>query len=501
CKNPASIFFFFLFLSADLVTAEVSGNVSSETALSASPGDIVVLPCYSAGKVTPVVTTWTKNGREIVTGGDPTRRLIVNPDGSLNMSATMPGDEGIYLCNSTLSDNRSFLAQVTLSEVILSFNALYAFLSGGPENVSTSISPATALSNGTLYTDRGSSVTLRCSGSSYPSQHLTWAFSGDSSSNDSLVSGSGSSLEFTIQNIQPSAQGVYSCMAHNPVSNMTVISRTELLVYYVSDRHPECKWTLTQNISLVQFTCTWLEVYPTPNLRWDMGPFQVADSLNVTMSRSTLSDGQTVNCTAQPQPQHLGPEKEKSCSFTLKLPFPEGEPMVSALEASNVTLTCTETTSKPPAITTWRKGLQLDYIESGSKYILSLEGPVFKLTIVNVTKEDEGFYFCHSENPLGLLLNKRNILALVVLQNRSFACLSVIIAKIVYNSRDRICLVDDDSGDVLSLVESDDEQVFQDAVPRLPPITNGHHTTLVQIHRIPSSRTSSQQFISFLISV
>lgn len=121
--------------------------------------------------------------------------------------------------------------EVTLSEVILSFNALYAFLSGGPENVSTSISPATALSNGTLYTDRGSSVTLRCSGSSYPSQHLTWAFSGDSSSNDSLVSGSGSSLEFTIQNIQPSAQGVYSCMAHNPVSNVTVISRKELLVY------------------------------------------------------------------------------------------------------------------------------------------------------------------------------------------------------------------------------------------------------------------------------
>lgn len=42
----------------------------------------------------------------------------------------------------------------------------------------------------------------------------------------------------------------------------------------------------------------------------------------------------------------------------------------------------------------------------------------------------------------------------------------------------------------MNLVESDEEQVFQDAVPRLPPLTNGNQTTLVQIHRIPSSTLS-----------
>lgn len=48
----------------------------------------------------------------------------------------------------------------------------------------------------------------------------------------------------------------------------------------------------------------------------------------------------------------------------------------------------------------------------------------------------------------------------------------------------------EDGGDVMNLVESDDEPMFQDAVPRLPPLTNGGQTTLVQIHRIPSSTLS-----------
>lgn len=76
--------------------------------------------------------------------------------------------------------------------------------------------------------------------------------------------------------------------------------------------------------------------------------------------------------------------------------------MVAALEASKVTLTCTETMSTPPANTTWRKGLQQDVIEPGSKYVISEEGPVLKLTILNISKEDEGYYFCRSENPLGV---------------------------------------------------------------------------------------------------
>lgn len=66
-----------------------------------------------------------------------------------------------------------------------------------------------------------------------------------------------------------------------------------------------------------------------------------------------------------------------------------------------VTLTCTETTSVPPANTTWKKGLQQEDIPVGSKYSLS-DGPDFKLTIHNVSTDDEGVYFCRSENPLAV---------------------------------------------------------------------------------------------------
>lgn len=94
--------------------------------------------------------------------------------------------------------------------------------------------------------------------------------------------------------------------------------------------------------------------------------------------------------------------KADGCLSLSELPYPDGEPLATALEADDVTLSCSEAVSVPPANTTWRKGQEQVYIVPGSKYVLSEEGAVFKLTIVNVTKDDEGIYFCRSENPLGV---------------------------------------------------------------------------------------------------
>lgn len=491
-------------------TAVVSANGLTETLVTAESGDIVLLPCYDVGAAAQTYTTWVKDGREVVRGGGgppPStpapagQRLAVLPSGSLNINGAIPGDEGTYLCNSIIG-NISYVARVVLQ------------VASGPENVSTSIGPATALSNGTLIAFRGTTVSLNCSGWSYPSQELRWSFAGASSDNASLVSTSESWLGLTIKDIQPSAQGVYTCRADNTISHRAVNKSTQLLVYYVPDRHPECMWAPSQDPSHIQFNCTWFGAYPTPTLRWgeDQGvqgdlwkgsvyASETTASLSVTLNRSTLYDGQTLRCMAQ----HLAlaPGKKKSCSFTLKPPYPQGEPLAMAQETSSVTLTCSETTSIPPASTTWRKGLQQELIVPGSKYVLSEEGPTLKLTIHNISKDDEGVYFCRSENPLSV----RELEVYLTVRTSSaytgaiigifIAALIVgsaaIIAKTVYSNRHRICLgggfgqVEEDRGDVLSLVESEDENIFQDDVPRLPPLTNGCHTTLVQIHRIPSS--------------
>lgn len=491
------------------VTAALSSSDSTETALTAEPGDVAVLPCYSVGNATPLSTTWTKNGAVVLRGGGSSpgsspagQRLTVLHDGSLNINGVTPGDEGTYLCSSTLPGNNTFHARALLQ------------VTSGPENMSASIGPASVLSNGTLTVRRGSTITFNCSSSSYPTQQLTWAFRGATSSNETLASASRSWLDFRIEDIQPSAQGLYSCRAHNTVSQQAVNKSTELLVYYVPDRHPECMWEPAQDPSHIQFNCTWFGAYPAPTLRWgededDHGAgwteriyaSEVTDSLSVMLNRSMLSDRQTLTCRARHDA--LPPSKEALCSLTLKSPYPEGEPLATALETTSKTLSCTEDASIPPANTTWKKGLQQDDIVSGSKYVLSEEGPVFKLTILNISKDDEGVYFCRSENPIAV---RELEVYLTVKTSSSYtggiigvfiAALIVgsaaIVAKTVYSSRHRICLGDgfgqmeEDRGDVLSLVESDDEQIFQDAVPRLPPLTNGHHTTLVQIHRIPSS--------------
>lgn len=495
------------FLLLCFYTAVVSGEDSTDSVWPAAPGDVVILPCYDLANVTPSVTSWTKNGVAIISGGPAApasasggpggssggdSRFEVLHDGSLNIPTVSHGDEGLYLCSATLPGNKTFQARALLQ------------VASEHDNVSVVIDTHYVLPNGTYTAIKGSTVYIICSGDSYPSPELTLSFTGLMYSNNSLGNNTGSQMEYIIENVQPEAQGIYTCAAHNQVSHQRVNSSAALLVYYASDRHPECMWT--HDDSFVLFHCSWLGAYPTPNLTWtdsktgEILKTDEADSVVLRINSSRLSEGQQLQCKARHQT--LREEDDKSCIFTLKAPYPFGEPLAAALEGTNITLKCSESTSTPPANTTWRKGLKQDLILNSSKYIVTEDGSLYSLTIINITKDDEGVFFCRSENPLGAKVLE---VYLTVKTSSAFtgaviglfiAVLivgsAIIIAKTVYSSRHRICLggfgrMEEDGGDVLSLVESDDEQIFQDAVPRLPPVTNGCQTTLVEIHRIPST--------------
>lgn len=94
----------------------------ADTLITASPGDVSLLPCRGgSGGVASVLTIWTKDGQEIARRNAARQmegqRITVLIDGSLSINAVVPTDQGNYLCNLTRSDHSSFSARVLLRVV------------------------------------------------------------------------------------------------------------------------------------------------------------------------------------------------------------------------------------------------------------------------------------------------------------------------------------------------------------------------------------------------
>ncbi|XP_051751533.1 V-set and immunoglobulin domain-containing protein 10 [Ctenopharyngodon idella] len=494
----SAIVLYLILLSHQTVSEEqVQQNVIVEK------GENTILQCHDQPvNASSVLYHWKKDGVIVATQNPskPSEHLSILNNGSLRISGLQYIDEGLYTCECQTKDDSSWQ---THSNIMLQ-------VADGPTIISLDIRPATLLKNGTLYVNKSSDVYFNCSSVSRPSQNLTWTVENLAQDNHNRASGSESTLEFSISRIQPLDQGMYTCTSQNTLSKTTVNKSQELLVYYAPERHPECSWEVTKEPSDVLLICTWTEGYPAPTLSWHevleesviaKGPTinftsQGTERLEIHVNRFTLHEKEEVKCTG-----HHVTGVEKSCSINLKMPYPTGDPLVTALDGSNITLSCIETSSLPPANTVWKK--KDEVINNTSKYNVSKNGPTYKLTIINVTKDDEGVYYCYSENPLGarelevvltVKTSASNGGAIVgIFVSILVMMIGISVGVTVYSKRDRICIglgfghLDDDRGDVLSLVDSDDEEIFHDSVPQLPPLTNGHATTLVEIHRIPYS--------------
>ncbi|KAF4074245.1 hypothetical protein AMELA_G00237280 [Ameiurus melas] len=475
-------------------------------------GESIVLPCLNLPvNTTPSVTHWMKGSMVLATRNhslpDSTKHVSTHisilDNSSLSIAGLMTIDEEVYRCE-TEPRGPDVPHDVQL------------LVTDGPKDMVVNVKPATFLSNGTWFVVEGTDVVFNCSSKSYPSQNLTWTFEDVTlKENKSRAFGKDPSLSFTIFNIRPEDQTNYTCLAENIVSKKAETRRLELLVYYAPEIHPDCIWHYGPQLDQVLFNCSWYGAYPSPTLTVILeskaggepilNVSEETENFELTLNRSMLYEGQKITCVGKHVAQTPG--VDRSCTFTLVAPYPIGQPMVAALEGTNITLSCTESKSLPPAKTVWLRGKNQEPIVPGSKYVVVEQGPSLSLTIVNTTMDDQDVYFCWSENVVAFRALEVS-LTIRSSADKSGAVVGVFISILIliagftvgyflYTRRDRICLgfrfgrLNDDNMDVMTLIDSDEEDVFHDAVPRLPPLTNGHvpapATTLVEIHCIQSS--------------
>uniref|UniRef100_W5M6G3 V-set and immunoglobulin domain containing 10 n=1 Tax=Lepisosteus oculatus TaxID=7918 RepID=W5M6G3_LEPOC len=477
----------------------------------ATLGETVVLPCIdTAPNRTLFITQWVKDGTIIADSNSSyVQRSAIHfsilKNSSLQIRGLTVSDGGNYFCNITPSTS----AEENQTHIkLLIFDLCY------PVNCAADLNDIIRCGTTSAIVNIARTVNFACiKKKKKTTRDLTWILDDSVSRSNALASGSGTSMLLEMFHISGLKQSDNRCN-----KNQKLYMRTDkdhkvtcfvLLYLGAPIKHPECLSQMGNASMQLLLRCIWIGVYPLPTLHWteesrslgDHEPVlnvsQTEESLEVTLNRSQLRDGQELRCTGH-HPA-LEPKDYRSCSVTLKAPYPQGDPLVTAFAGKNVTLKCTETESIPPANTTWLKTIRQEKIIPSSKYIISQDGPVFTLTIVNCSKEeDEGVYFCRSENPvsvqeLEVFLTIKSSASNVGGVIGTFIAVLIVAAGIVagviaYSNRDRICLENkftrgnEERSDVLNLVDSDEEELFNDPATRITAVANGHATSLVQIH-------------------
>ncbi|KAM6318323.1 V-set and immunoglobulin domain-containing protein 10 [Podargus strigoides] len=339
-----------------------------------------------------------------------------------------------------------------------------------------------------VFGEVGGSILLLCRNVSKEASKVVW-FQGDPHSfppdvRFSLVDNS----SLRITELRAQDEGNYTC---KEVLNKTDHEhRVQLLVASPPQSTPKC-WAETSSSGLMlQLFCSWPGGYPHPTLHWREEGHDLENSSWVisstsssdthveTLNSSHLSHRKVFKCVGS----HVVKQEEPACTVEIKIPSLESEPPKTCFVGDNVTLTCRVTESTPAARLTWLRGITQPEveIEPGGRYLITQEDNVSQLTIQNCSQgTDGGCYVCKAQNPVGLrelfvcLTVKQpvNIVgvvgAVVVL---SLLAVLTITGLILYY-HPLLCLRafqptstcsavhrNQDSGDILVLVDSEDDE-------------------------------------------
>ncbi|XP_064530765.1 V-set and immunoglobulin domain-containing protein 10 isoform X1 [Pseudopipra pipra] len=336
----------------------------------------------------------------------------------------------------------------------------------------------------------GGSILLLCRNVSKEATEVTW-FQGDPHSFPPLFSSrlslppdvrfslvNNSSLSITGLRVQD--EGNYTC---KEVLNKTDHEhRVQLLVANAPQSTPKC-WAETSSSGLMlQLFCSWPGGYPHPTLHWREEGHDLENSSWVisstnssdthveTLNSSHLSHRKVFKCVGN----HVVKQEQPSCTVEIKIPSLESEPPKTCFVGDNVTLTCRVTESTPAARISWLRDITQPEVEiqPGGRFLITQEGNVSQLTIQNCSQDtDGGCYVCKAQNPVGLrelfvcltVKEPVNIVGIVgaVVVLSLLGILTITGVVLYYNPL--LCLRGaafrhPDSGDVLVLVDSEDDE-------------------------------------------
>ncbi|NXP38111.1 VSI10 protein, partial [Leiothrix lutea] len=247
---------------------------------------------------------------------------------------------------------------------------------------------------------------------------------------------------------------------------------------------PKC-WAETSSSGLMlQLFCSWPGGYPHPTLHWReegqdlensswvISSTSSSDTHVETLNSSHLAHRKVFKCVGS----HVVKQEQPACTVEIKLPSLESDPPQTCFVGDNVTLTCRVTESTPAARLSWLRDISQPEVEiqPGGRFLIAQEGNESRLTIQNCSQgTDGGCYVCKAQNPVGLrelfvcLTVKQpvNIVGVVgaVVVLSILAVLTVTGVVLYYNPL--LCLRaccavprNADSGDVLVLVDSEDDE-------------------------------------------
>ncbi|XP_068127733.1 V-set and immunoglobulin domain-containing protein 10 [Hyperolius riggenbachi] len=458
----------------------------SEASLTTIIGELngqTVLPCSTVAENATSVAWFLENSEQKVLDCDrssssDSRFLRVNGS-TLVITSLRMEDGGNYGCK----DCAQLQAAPAQPHIQLS-------ITSGPQNVSFQILPSNILPNGTLYTLAGSNLNVSCFTQSIPQAKMDVTLNTQNKSPELFHSVVGAYLNFTLFNIGADYEGNYTCVAKNHLSQKTVSSVLELLVYHPPTFPMHCSANNTGAPSELSVKCHWPEGHPPPILQWEVDgkilSNETSDTLETLLNGSLFNDKQTLTCRGR----YLIGEttKEEACQVYLGYPVPQSQPLRTCLIGENVTLSCTVSGANPLATIAWLRNLSTPdvVIQPGKKYQITQAGNTSYLTIVNCSHEgDEGYYICMGMNAVAtkdlyiwVEVNKpHNIVGLVSALLILFLLVVGLITGIILYCDPQVYLKANPfrsgQSDVLILVDSEDEEEMEQMGG---PVENGHYT-------------------------